>query len=173
VVGTKVRLGWREAALRQVADLLGDQRPPGWRQWPEVIRRDARAPEFLGDLPHTWVASDFTRSVLDLFVYESGDHSLTLLAGVPREWLQGKGVHLRVPWSAAGAIEYDARLAGETLQVHITSVPQDAEALYLQPPLEGRLSATASGRDLPVTPRGIRLPAAPADVSITVPRPDR
>ncbi len=132
-----------------------------------------RAPEFLGDLPHTWVASDFIRSALDLFVYEAPYHGLVLLAGVPRDWLQGDGVHVRIPWSAAGAVEYGARLAGDTLELRITSVPKDAAALYLQPPVAGQLSATVSGRALPITPQGIRLPAAPADVRITARQPDR
>jgi hypothetical protein len=172
VIGTKVRLGWRAAALRQVEDLLKDQRPPGWRQWPEVIRRDARAPEFLGDLPHTWVASDFVRSVLDLFVYEAPDHSLMLLAGVPHEWLQGNGIHVRIPWSAAGAVEYAARMAGDTLRLELTSVPKDVRALYLQPPLKGKLVATGAGRVLVGTSKGIRLPAAPAEVRVTAQQPD-
>src|SRR5436305_10507008 len=37
---------------------------------PEVVYKDLRAPNFLGDLPHTWVGSDFIRSFLDLLAYE-------------------------------------------------------------------------------------------------------
>lgn len=172
VIGTKVRLGWRASALRQVSDLLADQRPPGWRQWPEVIRREARAPEFLGDLPHTWVASDFVRSVLDLFVYEAPDHALVLMAGADAEWLGGDGIHVRVPWSSSGAVEYAAHMEGDTIVVRVQSAPGTAPALYLQPPLSGRLSAVSAGRDLPVTARGVRLAGAPAEVRITAqPRP--
>jgi hypothetical protein len=167
VIGTKVRLGWRASALRQVDDLLADQRPSGWRQWPEVIRRDSRAPEFLGDLPHTWVASDFVRSVLDLFVYEAPDHARVLMAGVAREWLRGDGIHVRVPWSSSGAVDYEAHMEGDTLVVAVKSAPRTAPALYLQPPLSGVLSAAAVGRALPVTSRGVQLAGAPAEVRIT------
>jgi hypothetical protein len=167
VIGTKVRLGWRASALRQVDDLLADQRPSGWRQWPEVIRRDSRAPEFLGDLPHTWVASDFVRSVLDLYVYEAPDHALVLMAGVAREWLRGDGIHVRVPWSSSGAVDYEAHMEGDTLVVAVKSAPRTAPALYLQPPLSGVLSAAAVGRALPVTSRGVQLAGAPAEVRIT------
>lgn len=166
-VGTKVRLGWRASALQQVRDLLADQRPSGWRQWPEVIRRDVRAPEFLGDLPHTWVASDFIRSVLDLLVYEEPDHALVLMAGIPADWLQGRGMHVRIPWSSRGAVEYAARMEGDTAVVRLTSAPGNAPALYLRPPLNGTLSATVSGRMVPVTPRGVRLAGAPVEVRIT------
>ena len=44
-------------------------RPAGWRQWAEVVRHDARTARFLGDMPHTWVGSDYIRSVLDMFAY--------------------------------------------------------------------------------------------------------
>lgn len=167
VVGTKVRLGWRESALNQVKDLLADRRPGGWRQWPEVIRRNARAPEFLGDLPHTWVASDFIRSVLDLFAYQAPDGALVLLAGVPLEWLQGDGIDVRIPWSSCGPVDYAARLEGDTLIVALRSAPGNVPVLLLRPPLPGTVTATVRGRPLAVTPAGIRLAGAPAEVRIT------
>lgn len=169
-VGTKVRLGWRASALQQIKDLLTDQRPPGWRQWPEVIRRDVRAPEFLGDLPHTWVASDFVRSVLDLFVYEEPDHALVLMAGVSADWLQGSGIHVRIPWSSRGPVEYAARMEGDTVVVTLKSAPGNAPEIYLRPPLRGTLSATVAGRALPVTSRGIRLAGTLAEVRVTARR---
>ena len=52
-------LGWCDLALSHLAWLIEDQRPPVWRQWPEIAWRDARAPRFFGDLPHGWVASSF------------------------------------------------------------------------------------------------------------------
>jgi hypothetical protein len=166
-VGTKVRLGWRESALEQLKDLLADQRPPAWRQWPEVVRRNARAPEFLGDLPHTWVASDFIRAALDLFVYEAPDGSLVLMGGIDQEWLHGTGVDARIPWSSHGAVEYSARFEGDTLAVQVRSAPGNAAYVLLRPPMEGRFRATADGRPLAVTPEGIRLDRVPADVRIT------
>ena len=166
-VGTKVRLGWRESALAQLKDLLADQRPPAWRQWPEVVRRSARAPEFLGDLPHTWVASDFIRAALDLFVYEAPDGSLVLMGGIAPGWLQGSGIDVRIPWSSRGAVEYSARREGDTLVVQVRSAPGNAAYLLLRPPMEGRLSATDHGRPLAVTPAGIRLDHVPAEVRIT------
>jgi hypothetical protein len=104
-VGTFVRLGWRERAMELLDFFLQGRRPPGWNQWAEVVGRDARTPRFVGDMPHAWVASDFIRSVLDLFVYERGaDRSLVLAAGVPESWL-GDGVAiegLRTPYGPVG-----------------------------------------------------------------------
>jgi hypothetical protein len=102
-VGAFVRLGWRERAQELVDFFLGDQRPPGWRQWPEVVRRDPRQPGFLGDLPHTWVGSDYVRSVLDMLAFvDRQRQALVLAAGVPAAWLKdGQQVAvqgLRTPW---------------------------------------------------------------------------
>ena len=70
-VGTLLRLGWKDRARRLLDAFLRDQEPSAWNQWPEVVWKDPHAPKFIGDLPHSWVASDFLRSASDLFVYSS------------------------------------------------------------------------------------------------------
>jgi hypothetical protein len=104
-VATFVRLGWRERALALLDFFLQGRRPSGWNQWAEVVGRDARTPRFIGDMPHAWVASDFIRSMLDLFVYErTTDRSLVLAAGVPGTWLdEGVAIDgLRTPYGTVG-----------------------------------------------------------------------
>jgi hypothetical protein len=85
---------------------MAGRRPAGWNQWPEVIGRDPRQPRFVGDMPHGWVASDFIRAVLDLFVYErEADDALVLAAGVPASWLASPGIlvkGLRTPYGEVG-----------------------------------------------------------------------
>ncbi|HEY2178855.1 MAG TPA: hypothetical protein VGH15_09765 [Caulobacteraceae bacterium] len=109
-IGSFFRLGWRERAGELLAWFMKGRRPLAWNGWAEVVGRDARKPRFLGDEPHAWVASDYVRSVLDMFAYERpSDKSLVLGAGVPRDWFAGEGVgvrDLRTPygiltWSAA------------------------------------------------------------------------
>ncbi len=119
-VGAFVRLGRVERAHELLAYYLADRRPLAWNGWPEVVTRDPREPRFLGDLPHGWVASDFIRSVLDLFAYEEreprpqgGGACLVLGAGVPAAWLdrpEGIAVrHLATPW---GELSYRLERAG-------------------------------------------------------------
>jgi hypothetical protein len=87
-IGALVRLGRRADAWELLRILFTGQRPAGWRQWPEVVYRDSAAPGFLGDLPHTWVASDYVRSLLDMLAYErESDSTLVLGAGVPSAWV--------------------------------------------------------------------------------------
>ncbi len=91
-VGAFVRLGWRDRAHEALDWFLTQRRPEGWRQWPEVVWRDPRAPHFIGDLPHTWVGSDYVRSVLDCFAYvRESDSALVVASGVPWSWAAGSG----------------------------------------------------------------------------------
>ena len=61
-VGAFVRLGRKRArAARCSRCFIADQRPRRLAPWPEVVWRDPRAPRFLGDMPHGWVASNFVR----------------------------------------------------------------------------------------------------------------
>jgi hypothetical protein len=89
-----------------------------------VVTRDPKAVRFIGDLPHGWVASDFLRTALDLYAFDDpSSGSLTLGGGLPRDWLEGKGVtvsHLMTPW---GPLSYRARRHGRTLDVTLSEVP--------------------------------------------------
>ncbi|HEX3061451.1 MAG TPA: discoidin domain-containing protein [Usitatibacter sp.] len=112
-VGAFARLGWRERAGALLEFFMAGRRPAGWNQWAEVVGREARAPRFVGDMPHGWVASDYIRSMLDLFAFErESDRSLVLAAGLPLDWLEGPGVSiegLRTRW---GNLAYTLRREG-------------------------------------------------------------
>ena len=87
-VDALVRLGQRERALELLNDMLADQRPPAWNEWAEIVWRDASAPRFIGDMPHTWVGSSFILAVRSMFAYErEADHALVLAAGLPLAWV--------------------------------------------------------------------------------------
>jgi len=85
-VGAFVRLGQPERAHRLLAWIGGHRRPAGWNHWAEVVWREASTPKFIGDMPHTWVGSDFLHGVMSMFAYEQGGR-LVLLAGVSRDWI--------------------------------------------------------------------------------------
>ena len=112
-VSTFVRLGWRERAHELLAFFLDGRRPAAWNQWPEVVHRDPKEPRFVGDMPHGWIASDYIRAALDLFVYErERDHALVLAAGVPPAWLEGPGVTVRDLRTPFGRVTYSLRRDG-------------------------------------------------------------
>jgi hypothetical protein len=87
IIGALIRLGERNRALQLVDRFMLDRRPSGWKQWAEVVRTEYRKAGFVGDMPHAWIASDFTRSILDAIAYEREDGTLVIGAGVPKRWL--------------------------------------------------------------------------------------
>jgi hypothetical protein len=92
LIGTFVYLEQIERAHALVDFFLADQRPPGWNHWAEVVRQKYRTPGFIGDMPHTWVGSDFISAVRAMLVYEDElDRSLVIGAGLYRDWIDAPG----------------------------------------------------------------------------------
>jgi hypothetical protein len=120
-VGAFVRLGQKTRA-HEIADFFFEhQRPKEWRQWAEVVWRDPDTPKFIGDMPHTWVGSDFIRSVLDMFAYEREmDSSIVIGAGVPEKWVREKaGTGIRGLSTHYGRLSYSMQAAGDEIEVRI------------------------------------------------------
>jgi hypothetical protein len=152
-IGALVRLGWRDRSLELLDWFMKQRRPPAWRQWPEVVWKDARAPHFIGDLPHTWVGSDFVRSVLDGLAFErEGDSSLVVAAGVPERWIRGtSGVHVRGLSTHYGRLALDVVERGDSIAVSVGGVRVPRGGVVVRSPLAGRpRAAWVDGR--PVAP---------------------
>jgi hypothetical protein len=121
-VGALVRLGWKERAHTLSNYFFADQRPPAWRQWSEGVYRNPREPGFLGDMPHTWVGSDFIRSMVDVFVYEKGGN-LILAAGVVDEWL-ARGITVENISTHYGLVSYTMKRESGKVVLRMNSKPQ-------------------------------------------------
>jgi hypothetical protein len=108
VVGSMVLLGDRERARQAMEFFLNDQRPQGWRQWAEVVRRLPREQAYIGDMPHTWVGSDFINSLRVMLAHPGmTEDTLVLGAGLPLEWIASKqGVRLKNLRTECGRVEY-------------------------------------------------------------------
>jgi hypothetical protein len=66
------------------------------------------------------VASDFVRSALDMFAYTRElDDSIVLAAGIPTDWLEGKGIAIRGLRTPEGKLGYSLRRAGGKLELEI------------------------------------------------------
>lgn len=136
-VGSLVRLGRRDEALRLLDLFFRDLRPAEWNQWGEVVWRDPRTPKFLGDVPHTWVGSDFARSFLDLFAYErEDDGALVVAAGIPESWVRSaRGVSVKglgTPW---GPLDLSLSADGDSLRARLSGLSaMPPGGLVLAPP---------------------------------------
>jgi hypothetical protein len=124
-VGTFVRLGWRDRAWEAIDFFMGDRRPAAWNQWAEVVGREERKSRFVGDMPHGWIASDFGRSLLDMFAFERpADETLVLMAGVPAAWIESEGLavkRLRTPY---GPLSYSLTVDGNKRTLEVAALPR-------------------------------------------------
>lgn len=167
-VGAFVRLGWRDRAQALLRFFLEGRRPAAWNQWAEVVGGEARVSRFVGDMPHTWVGSDFIRSFLDLFAWDrESDGALVLAAGIPEDWLRGgPGVSVRRLRTRHGPLSYALREEKGILRFSISgdlAIPPGGIAL--RPPLEsppGRVAV--NGRAVPFSGEELVIRELPAEV---------
>jgi len=152
-VGAFVLLGEKQRALELLDYCLADRRPRGWNQWPEVVWRDPGAPRFIGDMPHTWVGSDFIRSVRMMFAYErESDQALVLGAGLPAAWVATEhGVSVKRLPTYHGVLDLSVRAeSADAVRVRVSGdldVPPGG--LVVTSPLARPLrKVTVNGRSL-------------------------
>lgn len=147
-----LRLGRPADALRILRAIVADQRPAAWNQWQEIVWRDAAAPRFIGDMPHTWIGAIYLRTLRSLFAWEDEDNdALVLGSGLDPAWIDaGVGV-ARLP-THHGTLSLDVRrLAADRVEVRVGGdVQAPAGGLLLRLPLAAPLQrVTVDGREIP------------------------
>ena len=139
-----VALGRFDDAFRLLAAMLAGRRPEGWRHWAEVVWGEPRAPEYIGDMPHTWVGAEFATAVRRMLLRENGG-VLELFRAVPDNWWKGAGITLRQLPTAFGVVSLHARRrkSRATIELALTGpVPERVTVRY-----PGVKRARADGRD--------------------------
>jgi len=173
-VGTMVQLGQRDKAHELLDFFFTGQRPSEWHQWAEVVYRDPQTPKFIGDMPHTWVGSDYIRSFLDMLAFErESDSSLVIGAGVKDEWVkQDPGVRVSNLSTAYGPLTYDMRATGNTVILNLRAgIKLPPGGIVVWSPLsQPILSAAVDGVPAAVKGPEIRVRKVPAVVTIRYPR---
>ena len=103
----------------------------------------------IGDMPHTWVGSDYIRSLRSLFAFEEeSDQSLVIAAGVPTEWLESPGgVSVKHLPTYHGALNYSLwREAPGTMRLKLTGdIVLPPGKIVLRPPVALR-GLTVNGK---------------------------
>lgn len=168
VVGTLVRLG-QKARAHQVLDfLMAGRRPAEWNGWAEVVWRDPTTPKFVGDMPHTWVGSDYIRSVLDFFAYDrESDSALVIGAGITEAWVTsaaGVGIEgMRTPF---GTLSYTMNGDRRTVHVRVSgSVRIPPGGIVVRSPLDRvPRSASVGGRAAALADGAVVVRRLPAEV---------
>ena len=91
LVGAMVMLGEKDRAAAMLDWFMKDRLPPGFNHWAEIVHADRSKPAWIGDMPHTWVGSDYLRSLRTMFLYEDeAAGNIHVFAGIPENWLNEK-----------------------------------------------------------------------------------
>ncbi|WP_202840479.1 discoidin domain-containing protein [Luteimonas saliphila] len=158
---TYVHLG-RPADARELLDrFVAQQRPRAWRMWPEVVHSRERHPGYIGDMPHTWIGSEYVRAVLGMIVQEAPGR-LVLLPGAPADWLAGDGLASHGMPTAFGRMDLHARLVDDRLRVELSGVKGVGVEVHWPPDM-------GPPRVLRVDGRAVEVPGATPFASLPEP----
>jgi len=113
-----VSLGRLDDAFQLLAVALDCRRPASWRHWAEVVWSPARTPEYIGDMPHTWVGAEFATAIRRMLLREDGG-ALQLFRATPEAWWEGEGIRLHELPTAFGAVNVRARRSGSGATVEL------------------------------------------------------
>jgi hypothetical protein len=157
-IGAMARLGERDRANEALTYFLNDRRPKGFMHWAEVVGREYRKPRFIGDMPHTWVGTDYVRSVIDLFAYTRGaDSALVVGAGLPNAWVRGSRT------ADGDVVNFpNPRSFGETRGVRVANLPTPFGPLSFRMWVEGKRTICELDAGLKVPAGGIVVAPPPS-----------
>ena len=100
-------------------------------------------------MPHTWIGSDYIRSLRSLLVFEEeNDQSLVIAAGVPYEWLESAGgVSVKHLPTYHGTLNYNLRReAPRKLRLTLTGdIALPPGTIVIRPPVALR-GVTVNGK---------------------------
>jgi hypothetical protein len=123
-------------------------------------------------MPHTWVGSDYIRSVLDMFAYDrASDSALVVGAGISEKWVrEAPGVKVRGLGTPYGPIDFDIRATGKTLVAHLSGgVRVPPGGIAFRSPVDARItSARVDGSPVSLSSTGeVVVRRLPATITMT------
>jgi len=144
LIGSFIMLDEPERAHELIQFFLNDQRPQGWRHWAEVVWKDYRTPRYIGDMPHTWVGSDFINAIRAMFVYENEyNQTLVLGAALYQDWIDSpQGMSIENLPTYYGEISYSIKKEENSYKFSISG--------DVKLPVNGIIIKNFNGSKLPV-----------------------
>jgi hypothetical protein len=125
---TYVHLDQPKVADELLRGFVAHRRPLEWHVLAEVVHSRLRYPGYMGDMPHTWIGSEYVRAIFGMLMREADD-GLYLLPGVPPAWVAGEGLKLDKLPTAYGTLTMSARQQGKTLTVKLGPGVREGTAL--------------------------------------------
>jgi hypothetical protein len=138
-----VSLGRFEEAFQLLSVVLASRRPTGWRGWAEVVWSDMRSPEYVGDMPHTWIGAAFATAIRLMLLKENGG-TLELFRAVPDAWWEAGGIALHQLPTTFGVVNLTARRSRSQATVELALTGQAPDRITFRYP--GAKRAHADGK---------------------------
>ena len=113
---TYVRLDRPADANEVLSEQLRYRRPLAWQMFAEVVHSRLRHPGYFGDMPHTWIGTEYVRAIIGMLMHE-GPTALELLPGAPPAWLAGAGLRISELHTGYGQLTMTARQEGARLRL--------------------------------------------------------
>ncbi|HET6339793.1 MAG TPA: discoidin domain-containing protein [Polyangiales bacterium] len=112
-----VRLNRPADAIEVIDSVMRYRRPEGWQMFAEVVDSRLRHTAYVGDMPHTWIGTEYVRAIIGMLMHEADTH-IELLPGVQPSWLStGSGISVADLPTAFGPLTMTARQNGNELRV--------------------------------------------------------
>ncbi len=173
LIGSFIFLDQPERAHELIKFFLNDQKPQSWNEWAEVVWHKERHPGYIGDMPHTWVGSDFINAVRSMFVYEDEfDSSLVLGAALYKDWINSpSGMSVENLPTYYGAISYSIKSSENNYKIKLygdVSVPPGG--INLKNIFRDKIpsAVTVNGNSINTfNKKNIHINTFPAEVEIT------
>ena len=172
VIGSFIMLNEPERAHELIAYFLHDQRPQAWNHWAEVVWKDYRNAGYVGDMPHTWVGSDFVNAIRTMFVYENEyDNALVLASALYQDWIDApEGMSVKNLPTYYGEISYSIKKEANTYKFNIVGdLKLPSNGIKIQNFNGSKLpkNVTVNGKEITTfTDKYIQIMQSPAEVVI-------
>jgi hypothetical protein len=117
---TYVHLNRPKDAGELLNAMLPHRRPLAWQVYAEVVHSRLRHPGYLGDMPHTWIGTEYVRDIIGMLMHEADDH-LSLLPGAQASWVTDGGLRVSELRTIYGKLSMSARQDDDGLHVELAS----------------------------------------------------
>lgn len=166
VMSTMWLLGERDRGYEMLKWFRGDLLPEGWKHWAEIAFSDDKPGRWLGDMPHTWVGSEYISAFRTMFVTErSRDRALIVGAGIPEPWFAGKGVSARGLPTAFGSLNLRATSRDNAFVYEISGTIEKRIALEVPAPRKTEPKVVlVNGKEVRLGMAPVRIASVPATV---------
>lgn len=166
VMSTMWLLGERENGYEMLKWFRGDLLPEGWKHWAEIAFSDDKPGRWLGDMPHTWVGSEYISAFRTMFVAErTRDQALIVGAGIPEPWFAGHGSFARGLPTAYGPLNVSVRGKDGRFSYQISGEIEKGTTLEVPAPRKAEPKEVwINGKPVKLAMAPVRINSLPATV---------